>query len=210
MSSKNSKGFATHQTVHGFAPILILVILGIIGAAAYLIPKPQIPSLYPSPTPTAGQAPNGDLANWKTYRDEGFGFEFKYPSEWDYHPGIDSPAWGVSNNSNDSYFSISFYRIDPSCLKQKGYTYRGRTTWIEIKESEITINNRKASLIKGRAKWTGYSDPKLNREFDYKIALISKGLGCYDLSTQAYEGATDETRKILDQILSTFQFTDKD
>jgi len=36
----------------------------------------------PSPTPTASQAPNGDLANWKTYTNKQYSFELKHPEEF--------------------------------------------------------------------------------------------------------------------------------
>ena len=70
-----------------FAPILILVVvlmLGVIGFAGYQYykmytggPIAKIPSelFYPSPTPD-------QIANWKTYRNEEHGFEFRYPDDW--------------------------------------------------------------------------------------------------------------------------------
>ncbi len=41
----------------------------------------NISSPTPSTDPTASQAPNGDLANRKTYTNEVLGFSFTYPQE---------------------------------------------------------------------------------------------------------------------------------
>ena len=70
--SKNQKGI-----IHVF--VLIILALIVVGGIGYWVfkngqikPVPQITA--PSPTPTqdstANQTPNGDLANWKTFRNE--------------------------------------------------------------------------------------------------------------------------------------------
>ena len=154
------------------------------------------------PTPTNSPQPQTiSTTTWKTYTNTIF--SFSYPPNWTYHPGIDSPAWGTSNEK-DSSFSISFSE-DPECRRQKDYTLKHRTTLKQLTTSTTLIDNFPATLIEGKAEFTGYEDNR-DRKLDYKIVLLSKDQLCYDLSTQAHTGATRQSKQFLDQILSTFQF----
>jgi len=64
----------------GFTPILVLLVLGIVVVVAYLILKPQTPSLYPSPTPTQTPDPTD---NWKTYTNTKHSYQVRYLSDWE-------------------------------------------------------------------------------------------------------------------------------
>ena len=80
--TKNSKGVA-----HLFILIILaLIIVGGIGYYAYKNGQIKLTPLEKSsvpPAPTANQAPDGSLANWKTYKNEKYGFELKYPEEFE-------------------------------------------------------------------------------------------------------------------------------
>ncbi len=94
----NQKGFVNI--------ILIMVVVVLIGVAGYfglvrksepvveqipsaqtLTPTPQVSNNQPAPIPT----PSGETANWKTYRNEVFGFEFSYPEEFPFGAGQKAP-----------------------------------------------------------------------------------------------------------------------
>ncbi len=85
----------------GFAPILILVgilvIIGVAGGAYYFgksqvsksqLPNPVVASQTPQPT-TAPQpsSASDETANWKTYTNDYWKFQFQYPPTWALLPG---------------------------------------------------------------------------------------------------------------------------
>ncbi len=80
----------------GFSAIALIIIIAVLGIGGYFVWKNQTvtpPSALPkgegtSTSPLGGGLPAGeagsegvDTANWKTYRNEKYGFEFKYPTQ---------------------------------------------------------------------------------------------------------------------------------
>jgi len=72
----------------GFSNIFIGIIVGVVlvGIGGYFLlgGKPVLPTaIVESPQVTEEKATVSDeIANWKTYRNEEYGFEFRYPLEW--------------------------------------------------------------------------------------------------------------------------------
>lgn len=70
----------------GFAPVAILIIaiaVLAIGAGTYVVLHKQEPAQNSNITQNTSTIDSiGQNENWKTYRDENYGFEFKYPSTW--------------------------------------------------------------------------------------------------------------------------------
>lgn len=69
--------------------VLILVVAAGIGAVVWFNQEPTQPTPIPSPTPTPSLTPTPSPipiveipADWKTYRNEEFGFEVRYPADW--------------------------------------------------------------------------------------------------------------------------------
>jgi hypothetical protein len=64
-----------------FIALLVVIVIGVMGISAYWLQgtKGQQKEL----TPSLPQAPEIDTSGWKTYRNEKYGFEFKYPKEFD-------------------------------------------------------------------------------------------------------------------------------
>jgi|SRR3989338_8477457 len=62
---------------------LLLVAIGITAAALVMIPRPtSSPIVSPVPSvarPTLSASPESDISTWKTYRNDQYGFEMKYP-----------------------------------------------------------------------------------------------------------------------------------
>ena len=106
----NFRGFA-HLTL-----VVIVVIVGIVGLLYFSWQKgliKTIPKQQVSPIPTTTL--NG-ISEWKTYRNEEYNFEFKYPSEWVNKPVASENTisqfgeyfeGGEPGSSSPQYFYIS-------------------------------------------------------------------------------------------------------
>ena len=156
------------------------------------VDNPPLSSPTDSSDPTASQAPNGDLANWKTYTNNDLRVNFKHPSGWvitetsigvvllkdpDIRMVIGAcPGYSFSVSKYDPYLNYSrFDKVVKSELDGKS-----TETWTsndsKCKEKVIFINALPSNDLK----------PK------YIISFISKN---------------SDGDKILDHILSTFKFT---
>jgi len=186
-------------------------------------PSPQKPVLTPPPTvtpvevadPTASQAPNGDLANWKTYTDAKYFYSLKYPSshkQTSYREGnfegiqisaaingsslsngVMVKTLAITNVSSPKAFSEEQWQKDQN---QPDLTTIGSITPIK----EITIDGR-----------AGYT---YEVSFMGKVKVIIVPLLDNSVLRIAgyYAGSEDKLpsyKKIIDQILSTFRFLDK-
>ncbi len=72
----------------GSATVTLLVVLVVVVAAILtyfaFFKKPGEVAVSPTPTPTKTATPTPDeTANWKTYTNNQYGFEVKYPSDWE-------------------------------------------------------------------------------------------------------------------------------
>src|SRR3989344_6054086 len=74
------------MTKKGISPILVLVIVltvvvGFLTFKYFTLPIYDHPAYLP--TPSTNQSGQEDIQDWETYRNDQFGFEFKYPSGWE-------------------------------------------------------------------------------------------------------------------------------
>ena len=124
----NQKGFANI--------ILVIVILALLGAVGYFVfvKKSEPITQQPTPTPTQTKTPvsptPAPTANWKTYTNSQYGFEFKYPATFvlgqnplinDWSKPIEEGTAGTfwqkiaKNNWQERLAKKSSYQIGSSC-----------------------------------------------------------------------------------------------
>lgn len=107
---RNSQYHDKARYKNGFAPVVITIIIGVIilGSAAYWgahqsvkIKNQNVETVAPAATPrpsTTSAEIKVDATGWKTYRNEKYGFEFRYPSaikllvEMEYET-LDDASW---------------------------------------------------------------------------------------------------------------------
>ena len=181
----------------GFSPILIVVILGLVAVVGYFILKPTIPpSSRTDSEQTVTQTTDIDLANWKTYRNNEFGFELKYP-----------PHLSTSVQDDDTYLLFIWFtpRIDESLKDRFSVTVNenslneeaefqkqeveGHVLTNLIEESEINFNGYKGLRLD--------YEPSVDNLVPTTTLIINNGIYSYTIVSE-----TDD----IDQILSTFKF----
>ena len=181
---------------------IVLLVIAIISVAFKLIltKKPAV-QLTLSPTPTASQAPTGDLANWKTYTDSNLNYSFQYPPtscELQRFAGdttfaicyLPKGSDGGSKHNNGYVISPGF--ISKSQLGIMGVTYCGAYPNDSSRCELFKMGEVTASIDWG----TGG-----NGNASAWISHPNGGIVTFDL-----QPVTAESKEILDQILSTFKF----
>ncbi len=163
-------------------------------------PKIQITSLT-SPTLSPAIDPT---SYWKTYRDKIFGFEFKYPSEWTDKYEFDSFQQGNL-----------FYAAEVGTGKQEGE----RSGMIVSIPIQTNLDAEKYTQLNYYTKDEDKVVESSDRISQKKVGnlnftkLLRCSLGCAEIYTIVNKGYVYSLNfiaeeKTIDQILSTFKFTD--
>lgn len=191
----------------GFTTILILVgilVIGVVAGGAYYLgkqvsPKPSPASIVTSQS-TPSSVPSDEIANWKTYTDNKYGFSIKYPDTWKY---LETPTEIYKTNNPQVWFgsglpmpqtdaraevAISISKDDPSS-KWKPENFEN------YKSESVQLDNIVGTRITG----------------NYKIAPERKDVVVIIRSKDYYfevlpANFDNESLKKFNQILSTFKF----
>lgn len=140
-----------------------------------------------------------DVSAWKTYHNEEYGFELKYPVDWEEKTGVDSGIGiKVESLTTGSIFSISRNRNEQNLTLDEWFketTNMGGRPTIKAAAEQIFINGVKAYRIN--------SDLLPPNNYFEIIAIADKQNNIYTISAN-YNVVEDG--KVLDQMLSTFKF----
>ncbi len=224
-----------------FLAVAVIISLGaLFGAIGYLAKNKPVKIQQPQISPVIEPAKQieDETADWKTYKNKEYGFEFKYPKEFN----LDEPAIVEASNDIDSPFSID---LMSAIVENNGHDWESTFFVVEthdkpyglISKGEVFgIKNGEGieeALQKAYAGKRGvltYKDKETNsREEIGKVVmegklfydiLLSSEKGIYDYSVRiiipfSKSGDSMDTQihkfiEIYNQILSTFKFMEKD
>lgn len=124
---------------HGFSAVVIIIILAVIAVGGYAVWKNQTAPPAPnSPPDTNITLPisNLDTSDWKTYRNDEYGFEMKYPTGWCATVLPEDQKWERNENCIEGLVKISpvpvgRYLIDNYNPVTIGGKSAGETGWME-------------------------------------------------------------------------------
>ena len=220
-SQLKSKAMMSKTLAVVFTTITIAVV-GYAGAGYYLANYQDLPlwpfevpvELIPTPTPRPAVLPSSEdvaLQGWQTYRNEEYGFEVKYPNDWQIYKQSTSELFGLSKeysaipNRNPEDMTgaclLGLYNIirkpneDLKIWLKRINQEGGNPAPQNL--ADITIGSKNGIKEIGGEIGTSYS-VYLPLESDQ---VLSISLGC---------GADVESKGVgeFDQILSTFRFID--
>jgi len=140
-----------------------------------------------------------ETAGWQTYRDEKYGFEIKYPKNWNYQEEIPQPQnFGVRVNFSD--FQGKHILTIQNPIPEIGYE-----PWTIIETKQIKIQNSGKYLTKKILKpKEQFKDENFNN-----LVLVYWNLDDWNKSGQIslpFLEDSDPNIKVFNQMLSTFKF----
>ncbi|MEA1929354.1 MAG: hypothetical protein U9M92_00495 [Patescibacteria group bacterium] len=157
------------------------------------VETPEAPAPAPASDPLAGPAPS-EVEGWQTYRNEEYGFEFKYPEEWQIEAGQAAVGERLEFVDFAGGVAMSLSLLIPET---------GHEAW-ELTEERVV-------LIPGGEYVIKYFDPQpytVGDDFQSFI-LVNWNVGDWQNSGQLAIGSLDVGDPRIDlfnQILSTFRF----
>jgi len=200
MESNNPVGTQpTSKKTSWILIILIILLASTTGIFAYKYyqAKQQLDQLIPEPT--ASQAPNGDLTDWKTYTNNDARFSFKYPvNPTNYVFKQTDNLVAISAIPEPTLFRV--LTIPTNNSPQEWWNGLEKESWTQIPTKDFdvkttTFKEKPALLIKLK--------PNTNNRPVYGSFFVFKA----NNNIMQLFFTTDQPEG--NQILSTFQFTDQ-
>lgn len=114
---KHSRGFATFI----FLAIGLVVLIGASGVTYKYIVKKEAKERARTDivTQATEQIVKDETSDWETYRNEKYGFEFKYPSNWEINSSPIETEESILENFNRGYSYLQLFTYDTSGRRQK-------------------------------------------------------------------------------------------
>lgn len=226
----------SNRGIANIAVIVVVLLLLAAGAGFYLWQQTKLPAVPageatppPAPSGVEGPAPEVvatttdiDTTNWKTYRNDQYGFEFKYPEELvaKTDDRADSPVTFIQDESGAN-LQLVWHEITPPAERHLFLlTIDNRTpetiferiktillsgfdsSWdVRLEKSKIQLSGAQADrfVAKATVKATG-KEVKVDT-----YVVVPYPPYTYTLNIPSFT-LPDEAQRVADQILSTFKF----
>jgi len=189
------------------AIILLVLVAGGILAWQYLwLPKEEGGA-------PEGEVSTGETADWKIYSNKDYGFEIKYPKDWDYtileipnNPIIFTPQdiitkvkQSIANIESDKSFTLWLTVYDKTLFEGGILPYRGKSNeYIKVTSSDVDVDG-----IKGNYFISEYLKDKGGYKVGEKTVTVDLPIRDGYLSMNLFDY---QYVNIFDKILSTFKF----
>jgi len=197
MNMNNQKGFANVVLIG-----IIVVLIGVVGYFAF-VKKSEPVAQQTTPPPTTTQTPTpqqpsptpiNETASWKTYKNDTYSFEVKYPSDW-----TSKGSW----SENGGFFYVAFGTAN--LLDSKPFAtlrvYPNQTTLDKfIKYFDYVGGTWKNVSLGGVAAKEVVSTGQNSKQF-ILTASVKNSYG-FELASTVFGDNVDTVRKMN----STFQF----